>query len=379
MAAVERDQGPLHAAVQVAGVYRNVHFLDLDPDAWRLVLDVNLDGSFNVCRLAAAPMAARGAGSIVCISSTASWLVWDESAHYTVSKAAIDGLVKGAAYELGPSGVRVNSVAPGTVRTPATAAELALPGVEESEASASPLGRVGETSDIAEAVAFLCDPVRAAWVTGHTLVVDGGYSTHGQGASFGRNVDTTTFPEEPLEPRLPRVHQPPPRRLAGAVSCRGRPGPDRLGGRQHRGRPAGQPRSLAGAPGPSPSTSPSGTRRAQGLDRFDDWERIFRSGVAEQFEEPFRLAARIERARFLRRRCCEPVPVDTERCYLEFFDFAHGATRDHVRAAYERRAADHPDLKLNVLLDRIGRLGTRPARHRGMGPARVGGAGRDRA
>ncbi len=191
VAAVESDQGPLHAAVQVAGVYRNVHFLDLDPEAWRLVLDVNLDGSFNVCRLAAAPMAARGAGSIVFISSTASWLVWDESAHYTVSKAAIDGLVKGAAYELGPSGVRVNSVAPGTIRTPATAGELALPGVEESEASASPLGRVGETSDIAEAVAFLCDPVRAAWVTGHTLVVDGGYSTHGQGASFGRNVDTT--------------------------------------------------------------------------------------------------------------------------------------------------------------------------------------------
>lgn len=191
VAAIERDQGPLHAAVQVAGVYRNVHFLDLDPGAWRLVLDVNLDGSFNVCRLAAAPMATRGMGSIVCISSTASWLVWDESAHYTVSKAAIDGLVKGAAYELGPSGVRVNSVAPGTVRTPATAGELALPGVEESEASASPLGRVGETSDIAEAVAFLCDPVRAAWVTGHTLVVDGGYSTHGQGASFGRSVDTT--------------------------------------------------------------------------------------------------------------------------------------------------------------------------------------------
>jgi 3-oxoacyl-[acyl-carrier protein] reductase len=190
VAAVERDQGPLHAAVQVAGVYRPVNFLDLDPAGWRLVLDVNVDGSFNVCRLASAPMAARGIGSVVLISSTASWLVWDDSAHYTVSKAAIDGLVKGAAYELGPRGVRVNSVAPGTIRTPATAGELALPGVEEAEASACPLGRVGETSDIAEAVAFLCDPGRAAWITGHTLVVDGGYSTHGQGASFGQHIDT---------------------------------------------------------------------------------------------------------------------------------------------------------------------------------------------
>jgi 3-oxoacyl-[acyl-carrier protein] reductase len=190
VAVVERDQGPLHAVVQVAGVYRNVDFLDLDPEAWRLVLDVNVDGTFNVCRLAAAPMASRGGGSIVLISSTASWLVWDDSAHYSVSKAAIDGLVKGAAYELGSHGVRVNSVAPGTVRTPATASELALPGVEEAEAAACPLGRVGETSDVAEAVAFLCDPVRAAWVTGHTLVVDGGYSTHGQGSSFGQHVDT---------------------------------------------------------------------------------------------------------------------------------------------------------------------------------------------
>jgi 3-oxoacyl-[acyl-carrier protein] reductase len=188
--AVERDQGPLHAAVQVAGVYRNVPFLELDPESWRMVLDVNVDGCFHVTRHAASAMAEHGGGSIVLISSTASWLVWDTAAHYTVSKAAIDGLVKGAAYELGPRGVRVNSVAPGTIRTPATVGELAMPGVEAAEAGACPLRRVGETSDIAEAVAFLCDPVRAAWVTGHTLVVDGGYSTHGEGSSFGQNVDT---------------------------------------------------------------------------------------------------------------------------------------------------------------------------------------------
>jgi NAD(P)-dependent dehydrogenase (short-subunit alcohol dehydrogenase family) len=187
---IERDQGPLHAVAQVAGVYRNVHFLELDPSSWGLLMDVNVDGSFHVTRHAARPMAERGHGSIVLISSTASWLVWDTAAHYTVSKAAIDGLVKGAAYELGPRGVRVNSVAPGTIRTPSTEGELAMPGVEAAEASACPLRRVGETSDIAEAVAFLCDPERAAWVTGHTLVVDGGYSTHGEGSSFGQHVDT---------------------------------------------------------------------------------------------------------------------------------------------------------------------------------------------
>lgn len=187
---IERDQGPLHAVVQVAGVYRNVPFLELDPASWREIMDVNVDGSFHVTRQAGRAMAERGAGSIVLISSTASWLVWDTATHYTVSKAAIDGLVKGAAYELGPRGVRVNSVAPGTIRTPATAGELAMPGVEAAEAGACPLGRVGETSDIAEAVAFLSDPQRAAWVTGHTMVVDGGYSTHGEGSSFGQHVDT---------------------------------------------------------------------------------------------------------------------------------------------------------------------------------------------
>jgi NAD(P)-dependent dehydrogenase (short-subunit alcohol dehydrogenase family) len=187
---IERDQGPLHAVAQVAGVYRNVPFLELDPASWGLLMDVNVDGSFHVTRHAARPMAERGRGSIVLISSTASWLVWDTAAHYTVSKAAIDGLVKGAAYELGPRGVRVNSVAPGTIRTPSTEGELAMPGVEAAEAAACPLRRVGETSDIAEAVAFLSDPERAAWVTGHTLVVDGGYSTHGEGSSFGQHVDT---------------------------------------------------------------------------------------------------------------------------------------------------------------------------------------------
>ena len=188
--AVEGEQGPLHAVAQVAGVYRNVPFLELDPEDWRLVMDVNLDGSFHVTRLAGQRMAQRGAGSIVLISSTASWLVWDTATHYTVSKAAIDGLVKGAAYELGPHGVRVNSVAPGTIRTPSTEGELAMPGVEAAEAGACPLGRVGETTDIAEAVAFLSDPDRASWVTGHTMVVDGGYSTHGEGSSFGQHVDT---------------------------------------------------------------------------------------------------------------------------------------------------------------------------------------------
>jgi 3-oxoacyl-[acyl-carrier protein] reductase len=191
VASVEAELGPLAAAVQVAGIYRIVPFLEMDPRSWRELMDVNLDGTFNVVRHAAAAMAPRGSGSIVVISSTASWLAWDDSTHYTTSKAAIVGLMRGAAYELGRHGVRVNAVAPGTIRTPGTAEELAMPGVEASEARACPLGRVGETADVAEAVAFLCDARRSAWITGHQLVVDGGYSTHGEASGFGQHVDTT--------------------------------------------------------------------------------------------------------------------------------------------------------------------------------------------
>lgn len=195
VASVESELGPMGAAVQVAGIYRNVPFLDMEPGAWRELMAVNVDGTFNVVRHAAAAMAPRRHGSIVVISSTASRLVWDDSTHYTTSKAAIVGLMRGAAYELGRHGVRVNAVAPGTIRTPGTEGELALPGVEDAEASACPLGRVGETADIADAVAFLCDARRSAWVTGHELVVDGGYSTHGESSSFGQHVDTTLEPE----------------------------------------------------------------------------------------------------------------------------------------------------------------------------------------
>jgi NAD(P)-dependent dehydrogenase (short-subunit alcohol dehydrogenase family) len=164
----------------------------MDPTSWREVLDVNLDGTFHVCRLAAERISANGGGSVVAISSTAARFTWDNSSHYSVSKAAIEALVRSMAYELGGRGVRVNAVAPGTIRTPSTVNELAMPGVEASESAACPLGRVGEPLDIAQAVRFLCDETRSPWITGESLVVDGGYSTHGQGADFGSTIDSTT-------------------------------------------------------------------------------------------------------------------------------------------------------------------------------------------
>jgi 3-oxoacyl-[acyl-carrier protein] reductase len=191
---VERDLGPLTACVQVVGVTRPVPFLEMNAVSWRQVLDVNLDGTFHVCRLAAERIATNGGGSIVAISSTAARFTWDKAASYSVSKAAIEQLVRSMAYELGSRAVRVNAVAPGTIRTPSTVDELAKAGAEASEAAAYPLGRIGEPSDVAQAVRFLCDETRSAWITGQSLLVDGGYSTHGQGATFGSTIDNTVEP-----------------------------------------------------------------------------------------------------------------------------------------------------------------------------------------
>jgi hypothetical protein len=97
----------------------------------------------------------------------------------------------------------------------------------------------------------------------------------------------------------------------------------------------------------------------QGLDRFDDWERIFRSGDADEFEEPFKIAARIDRAGCYE-PLIEPTPVETERVYMEYFDVADGSSLEEVQEAYEQRAGAHPNLTLNFVLDRVGRLGPDP-------------------
>jgi hypothetical protein len=111
--------------------------------------------------------------------------------------------------------------------------------------------------------------------------------------------------------------------------------------------------------GPEPEYLTVWHSPSAGLERLDEWERIFKSGDAAGFEEPFRLAARIDRAGVYE-PLLEPVPGSRGRYYAEYFDFAPGATRAAVRAAYEERAARHGELELNLLIDRVGRLGPDP-------------------
>jgi hypothetical protein len=111
--------------------------------------------------------------------------------------------------------------------------------------------------------------------------------------------------------------------------------------------------------GPEPEYLTAWYSPSAGLERLDEWERIFKSGDAARFEEPFRLAARIDRAGVYE-PLLEPVVGSAGRYYAEFFDVAPGATRDQVCAAYEERAGRHSELELNLLCDRVGALGPDP-------------------
>jgi NAD(P)-dependent dehydrogenase (short-subunit alcohol dehydrogenase family) len=112
-------------------------------------------------------------GAIVATTSVSAFLTDRSMAHYSVSKAGLAALVRVAARELGPHGIRVNGVAPGTTDTPMFAATDRMPGYRERVAGRAALGRVGSAAEVAQAVVALCE---LDWVTGQIVVADGGVS-----------------------------------------------------------------------------------------------------------------------------------------------------------------------------------------------------------
>jgi NAD(P)-dependent dehydrogenase (short-subunit alcohol dehydrogenase family) len=170
-AAAAAEHGGLGAVVYAAGTARITPILEIEPREWELVLDVNLAGAFHLLQ-AAAPHINRG-GCFTAISSIDSRSPVPGLAHYCVSKAGIEALVRSAALELGPTGIRANAVLPGLVRTPLMASQLQQPGVEDAFLAQTPLRGIAEGAEIGDVVAFLASP-GARWITGAAIPVDGG-------------------------------------------------------------------------------------------------------------------------------------------------------------------------------------------------------------
>jgi NAD(P)-dependent dehydrogenase (short-subunit alcohol dehydrogenase family) len=146
------------------------------------VIDRNLISAFLIIRYGAPLMHPHG-GSIVCISTTTVTQQCTGINAYTASKAGLERLVQMAALELGGAKIRINSVRPGMTRSAATEFMFAVPGVEENYAKLTPLGRVGEPEDLANAVRFFAGP-ESAWITGQNIACDGGQELTGATPDF---------------------------------------------------------------------------------------------------------------------------------------------------------------------------------------------------
>lgn len=166
--------GRIDGAVLSAGIGGASPILRMTAAEWDRIHAVNSRGVFLCVRELAKAMTEDGrGGSIVVVTSVSARSAEKTMAHYSSSKAAAEALVRVAARELGPSNIRVNAVAPGTTDTPLFAQTDLLPGYRDRVSKRAALGKVGQASDIAEAVLAVLD---TPWVTGQVLVADGGLS-----------------------------------------------------------------------------------------------------------------------------------------------------------------------------------------------------------
>ena len=168
---------PLTTVVCNAGLGFADTIVDTTPEEFDRVMAVNVRGVFFVMQAGLRAMAPRGRGSIVSISSTSAFQSSSvPMAVYDLSKAAVSMLTTSAGRESAAAGIRVNAVAPGTVGTDLVKELLSEEAIERLSRERIPLGRLAAPHEIAAAVAFLSSDA-AAYITGHTLVVDGGWLT----------------------------------------------------------------------------------------------------------------------------------------------------------------------------------------------------------
>ncbi|WP_193175757.1 SDR family NAD(P)-dependent oxidoreductase [Oricola nitratireducens] len=176
VADVEKKHGAIDCIVCNAGIAHKVPLGEMSDEKWDQTFDIDLKGMMRLVRAAAPAMKAAGKGSVVCLSSIMGVAYgWDEHVHYSAAKSGVVGLVRGLAVELARSGIRVNGVAPGYIRTAQALSEKHSLGPEGLEKAAEfiPMGRVGEPEDIADVIKFLASE-QARYMTGQVVTVDGG-------------------------------------------------------------------------------------------------------------------------------------------------------------------------------------------------------------
>ncbi len=172
--AIEKDTGSVSILVNNAGIAMPTDFLDVTLEDFRKVIDINLTGSFFATQRAARKMVDDNiAGSIVNMSSINAQVAIPSIVSYCASKGGVMQLTKSAALALAPHGIRVNAVGPGSIDTDMLASVNANPEAMKMVMSRTPLGRLGDASEIGNVVAFLSSD-KASYITGETIYVDGG-------------------------------------------------------------------------------------------------------------------------------------------------------------------------------------------------------------
>jgi NAD(P)-dependent dehydrogenase (short-subunit alcohol dehydrogenase family) len=168
---IESDLGPVEVLVSNAGVNADKLLLQMEPESWNRVLDVNLTGAYRVVRRAVPKMIRARRGRVILISSVVAMTGSAGQANYAASKAGMIGFARSLAREIGSRGITVNVVAPGFTETDMTAA---LPEARRAEVLAAvPLQRMAEPAEVAAAITWLASD-GAGYVTGAVIPVDGG-------------------------------------------------------------------------------------------------------------------------------------------------------------------------------------------------------------
>ena len=164
--------GKIDILINNAGISEFALFTDITDEAWHRMVDTNLSSAFYATRAVLPQMVSRKDGVIINVSSMWGQVGASCEVHYSVSKAGMIGLTKALAKEVGPSGIRVNCICPGTIDTEMNAH---LSGEDkEMLINDTPLGKIGKCEDIVNTILFLCDD-KSSFITGQILGVNGGY------------------------------------------------------------------------------------------------------------------------------------------------------------------------------------------------------------